>query len=323
MIKININDSLYPENLRKIEGPPEFLYLEGNTQLLNSKSLAIIGARNCSENGIKIATKFATELSTSGITIVSGLAKGIDTVAHTSSYDKKGRTIAVLAGGFNKIFPEENIELYKQILKNDGLVVTEYSPDEEANSKNFLHRNRIVSGLSLGVLIIEAFSRSGTSNTAKNAKKQGKEVFTVPHEIWDSRGVGTNRLLKQGAKLITDSTEILDILKLTKFRNEYLDLKSQGLFDEFYHKPNYYISKKSKKKLEVSDSLNIQSGGIISFSDPKQSQIYNLIKNSDTFALPNDLVHATGYSINEILSILFMLEVDGAIKKVEGGYICS
>lgn len=323
MIKININDSIYPEKLRKIKEPPEALYLEGNTQLLNSTSLAIVGARNCSENGIRIATKFATELSTTGITIVSGLAKGIDAIAHASSYDKKGKTIAVLPSGLNKIFPEENIELYEKILENDGLIVTEYPPNVEADSKKFLQRNRIVSGLSLGLFIVEAFSRSGTSNTAKNARQQGKIVFTVPHEIWDSRGVGTNRQIKHGAKLITDSSEILDYLKLTKFRNEYLILKSQGLFDEFYNKPNYYIPKKSKNSFKAPNNFNIKSKSQITFSDPKQSQIYNIIKNSSIPALPNDLVHTTGFSINEVLSILFMLEVDGAIKKIEGGYICS
>ena len=315
MIKININNNLYPDKLRSMENPPKFLYLEGNTQLLNSKSIAIVGSRNCSENGKKIAQKFSTELSSSGITIISGLALGIDTVAHTYSYNKKGKTIAVLGCGLNKIFPKENITLYKKILENDGLIVSEYPPDQEAKSEYFLERNRIVSGLSLGILIVEAFSRSGTSNTAKYARQQGKEVFTVPHEIWDSRGVGTNRLIKQGAKLITDTSEILDILKLTKFRNCYLDLKSNGIFNEFSNKPHYYIPKKSKNILEHSS--------ISSFSNPRQSKIYNNIKNSTIPLSPNDLVHKTGYSITEILSILFMLEIDGHTKKVSGGYICT
>ena len=317
MIKIDIKDDLYPEKLKKIDIPPKNLYLEGNIDLLNSPSIAIVGSRNCSENGIRITAKFATELASSGITILSGLALGIDSVAHRYSYDKKGKTIAILGCGFNKIFPKENIELYEKIIKNDGLIVTEYPPDEEAKSSYFLERNRIVSALSLGVLIVEAFSRSGTSNTAKNARKQGKEVFTVPHEIWDSRGVGTNRLLKQGAKLITDTSEILDILKLTKYRNYYLKLKSDGIFDEFSHKPNYYIPKKEKNIEKISASFP-------SFSDPKQAEIYNIIRNrnSKSTISANDLAHITNYSINEILSILFLLEVNGVVKKTQGGYIC-
>lgn len=326
--KITINDKIYPKRLKAIENAPKSLYLMGNADLLNSNSIAIVGSRKSSENGQKLAAKFATELSSSGITIVSGLALGIDTIAHIFSYDKKGKTIAVLGSGFNKIFPKENIELYKTILENGGLVITEYPPNEDAKPCYFLERNRIVSGLSLGLLVIEALYRSGTSVTARLAIKQGKKVFTVPHEIWDSRGVGTNRLLKQGANLITDTSDILHTLKLGRFHNEYFKLKKEGFFDNF--SKNFKISNSINSNLLKNysylnsifknDSNKTNFSG--TFSDLKKSQIYEAIKTSNIPSSPNDLAHKTGYSINEILSILFMFEIDGIISKSQGGYIC-
>ena len=198
MKKININDTLYPKTLKSIPNPPLSLYVAGNIDLLNSKSIAIIGSRYASENGKLLAEKFATELSQIGITIISGLALGIDSAAHTSSYNKKGKTIAVLGSGFNNIFPEENTSLFKEIINNDGLIISEYPPNTQVKSNYFIARNRIISGLSLGILVIEAQYRSGTSVTARIAKEQGRPIFTLPHELWDSNGVGTNKLLKMG-----------------------------------------------------------------------------------------------------------------------------
>ena len=222
MKKINIDDPFYPEKLKKIPKPPLCLYTEGNLDLLNTNSIAIIGSRVASENGKKFAKKFATELSQIGLTIISGLARGIDTVAHAGSYNQVGKTIAVLGCGFNKIYPPENLDLYKKILDNNGLVVSEYSPDTEAQSSNFINRNRIISGLALGILVVEAKSKSGTGKTAKIAKKQGKAVFALPHEIDDLHGVGTNRLIKNGAILTTETIDILNTLKLVKYTFSYI-----------------------------------------------------------------------------------------------------
>ena len=181
--KISINDSIYPESLKTIKNPPKLLYVIGKTDLLNYKSIAIIGSRKASDEGKKIAQKFATELSCIGLTIISGLAKGIDSQAHIGAYNKKGKTIAVLPSGFNNIFPEENIDLAKKILINGGLLISEYPPETIEQSSNFLARNRIISGLSTGLLIVESAFRSGTSVTAKYAKSQNKPIFAIPHEI--------------------------------------------------------------------------------------------------------------------------------------------
>lgn len=293
MIKININNILYPSRLKNISNPPESIYAEGNLELLNSNSIAIIGSRQASENGKKLAKKFSNELSQIGITVVSGLARGIDTVVHSNSYNQEGKTIAVLGSGFNKIFPPENAILCKKILENNGLIISEYLPDEEKLSSRFRARNRIISGLSLGVLVIESKYKSGTSITANFAQKQNKPVFALPHEIDNPHGVGTNRLLKNGAILITDTLDILEKLQLLDLKDRYFNLNN---------------TENSSNRIPV-------------FANSIQSIIYKFISTSPIS--PNDLVKQTKLSINEILSSLFILEMDGYIKKVEGGYICT
>ena len=292
MKKLNINDKLYPIRLRNIPDAPTNLYLEGNIELLNSFSIAIIGSRAASENGKSLAKKFSYELSNIGITIISGLARGIDTAAHTNSYNQTGKTIAILGCGFNKIFPPENSVLLKKIVENDGLIVSEYSPDISVSSDRLRDRNRIISGLSLGVLVIEAKQKSGTGVTFNHAIKQHKPIFAIPHAIDDPHGVGTNRMLKNGAYLVTDTLDILNRLKLTEFKEIY---------------------KKNKKS-------NILNKRNCNFSDSKQELIFNLLNDKPISA--NDLSRKSECSVSEILSTLFILEMNGYIKKVQGGYIC-
>lgn len=164
---IKITDSKYPKRLLEIKNPPKQLYVKGNDELLNNDSLAIVGSRKCTSYGIKYTKEFASEISKNNITIISGLALGIDTVAHEFSKDFKGKTIAVVGCGLDKIYPEENKELFKQILENDGCIISEYPPGTEINTKNFPRRNRIISGISMGVLVIEAACKSGSTITAR------------------------------------------------------------------------------------------------------------------------------------------------------------
>lgn len=163
--------------------------MEGNKKILETNAISIIGSRSCSENGARIAKKFAKDLVEQNITIVSGMAEGIDTAAHIGALEAGGITIAVLGCGFNHIYPEENIPLFEQIIENGGAVITEYPPSTYAKSDQFIARNRIVSGLSMGTLVVEAAYRSGTSVTAEIAKKQGRKVFCIPHERDNMHGV--------------------------------------------------------------------------------------------------------------------------------------
>ncbi len=287
---ITIEDNRYPDSLRKIKNPPKQLYTEGNVELLKNNIISIIGSRSCSQNGKELANKFTKELVYQGITIVSGMALGIDTIAHETTLREKGETIAVLGNGLNRIFPIENKELYQQIIKNRGLVVTEYPPEEKAKSSNFLARNRIVSGLALGILVIEAAYRSGTSVTAKLAKEQGKEVFALPHEVNDIHGVGTNRLISRGAKIVTNTEDIIKEFPFLQYKNP--------------------PKEKEVKPQNVKKICNNQ----------KYNEIYQWI-TEEPISL-NEIYKKSHKTIAEINSILLMLEIQGLVKKVVGGYVC-
>ena len=285
MIEIKIENSQYPDALRKIKNPPKQLYLEGNIELLNKNSIAIIGSRNCSENGKILAKKFAKELVEQGLTIISGMAKGIDSHAHIETLNNNGNTIAVLGNGFNNIFPKENINLYRKIIESNGLIISEYPPNVKAKSEFFLERNRIVSGLSIGILVIEAAYRSGTSVTARIAKEQGKKIFVLPHEIGDIHGVGTNNLIRKGATLVTSTKEIIKEYDFLKYKK---------------------ISKKENLKIE--------------FKTIEEKQVYLLLKIKITNI--NIISDKLQLPINKINEILFMLELHGYIKKKKGVYEC-
>lgn len=214
MKTIKITDINYPKRLKEIKNPPKQLYIEGDEKLLNNKSIAIVGSRNCTNYGIKYAEEFAKELSKNNITIVSGLAIGIDTVAHEFSKDYKGKTIAVLGSGLDIIYPKENKELYKKILENGGCIISEYEKGIKIDSKNFPKRNRIVSGISLGILVIEAAYKSGSTITARLGFEQSKKVFCLPRNLGEVKGRGTNELIKKGAILVTDPKDILKELEI-------------------------------------------------------------------------------------------------------------
>lgn len=210
----------YPVKLLQIQEPPKRLYIEGNEKLLNNNAIAIVGSRKATEYGKKCASYFAKELSKKGITIVSGLAVGIDSIAHIHSMEEKGKTIAVIGSGFKHITPKENYYLYRQIIENGGCIVSEYPPETQEETANYPRRNRIISGLAMGVLVVEARYRSGSSITANLAIKQKKEVFCVPNRIDEKTGSGTNNLIQKGANLVTCPEDILDFYHLENLSEE-------------------------------------------------------------------------------------------------------
>lgn len=208
---INISDDNYPAKLKNIYAPPITIFAKGDISLLNSKSIAIVGSREPSKYGIYVAEKFSKELSKEGITIVSGLARGIDTFAHVGALSSFGKTIAVLGSGIDVVYPKENAKYYREISEK-GLIISEYIVGTAPESKNFPQRNRIISGLSDGVLVVEARKNSGTMITTDFALEQGKELYVIPGNITSNLSVGTNNLIKEGAKLVTDVYEILEDL---------------------------------------------------------------------------------------------------------------
>ena len=216
------------------------------------------------------------------ICIISGMALGIDTAAHIGAKGNPGNTIAVLGSGFNNIYPKENIGLFKEILKNNGTIISEYPPDTMPESKNFPKRNRIISGMAEGVLVVEAMHRSGTTITAKYARKQNREIFCIPSNIGIKTGVGTNKLIQQGAKLITSANDILAELKM-----------------DIYKKQEVYEKRKNVKK--------------------EYREVYNLITNMPINI--NEICQKTKLDIGKINEIILMLEIENLVKQLPGNEV--
>lgn len=214
---ISIEDKNYPQNLKAIPGAPIVLYVKGEITETDSLSIAIVGSRKASFYGLSLAEKFASGLSGYNMTIVSGMARGIDTYAHRGALKNKGRTIAVMGSGFNQIYPYENKELAEDIALN-GAVISEFPMDTAPVRQNFPRRNRIISGLSLGVLVVEAARNSGALITADFALEQGRDVFALPGKIDSINSLGTNDLIKEGAKLVLNVEDVIEGLNLYMLR---------------------------------------------------------------------------------------------------------
>jgi len=211
---ITLQDDNYPTLLRTIPDAPPVLYMRGRLTSDDEKCLAIVGTRKPSKYGWDATLQLAYHVSQQNVTIVSGLAQGIDTAAHRGALSGRGRTIAVMANGIDKIYPNENLDLAQEIMKH-GALITEMPIGSAPIGKNFPRRNRIISGLSLGVLVAEAPEKSGALITVTAANEQGREVFAIPHNIFSKTGRGTNQLIQDGAKLVLRVRDILDELDLT------------------------------------------------------------------------------------------------------------
>jgi len=203
------NEPDYPPLLRHIDSAPPLICIKGKAELAKREAVAIVGSRNASANGKRLARMFATELAEAGYAIVSGLARGIDTAAHEAALTRG--TVAVIANGIDITYPPENAGL-QQAIGTDGLLISETPPGAEPREKSFPRRNRIISGMSRAVIIVEAALRSGSLITARFANEQGREVFAVPGSPFDPRAEGTNRLIRDGAHLLSRSQEVLDVL---------------------------------------------------------------------------------------------------------------
>lgn len=206
---VSILDEEYPKVLKEIYDPPISLYCKGDKTILGKKSIGIVGCRDASEYGKKAAKYFAYQLAKENVVIVSGLARGIDSYAHIGNICAQGKTIAVIGNGLDRIYPEENTMLAQRIVKEGGVIVSEYPLGTKPNKMNFPARNRIISGLSTGILVVEAKKKSGTLITVDFALEQGKDVFVVPGNIDSINSVGTNDLIKQGAKMVTHYSDII------------------------------------------------------------------------------------------------------------------
>jgi len=216
---VTLADDDYPALLREAGGPPPVLFYRGQLIETDTTAVAIVGTRRVSPYGREVATQIGAGLAEAGVTVVSGLALGIDGIAHQAALEAGGRTIAVLGGGINRIYPHEHRGLARRI-SEQGAVLSEYAPDRKPDAPNFPARNRIISGLSLGVVVVEAPDRSGALITVDFAADQGRDVFAVAGNVTAANSMGTNRLIRDGARLVRSADDVLEDLQLRRAARE-------------------------------------------------------------------------------------------------------
>jgi len=209
---VTLGSAEYPANLARIDVPPRVLFVRGMLKAEDAQAVAVVGSRSCTSYGKRVAERFGHDLARAGYTVVSGLARGIDGMAHRGALAARGRTIAVLAGGLSKVYPPEHADLAAEIVASGGALLTEAAMLMEPMASMFPTRNRIISGLSRGVVLVEAAEKSGALITASRAAEQGREAFAVPGNVDSPASAGTLRLLRQGAKLVRNAADVIDDL---------------------------------------------------------------------------------------------------------------
>jgi DNA processing protein len=234
---VTVDEEQYPKELKNIEDPPYGLFYKGDiSKYNNTLSVSIVGSRACSRYGIDVTKIITKELIENNVTIVSGMAKGIDAIAHKTAVDNNGYTVAVLGCGVDVIYPKENLKLYNDIISKGGCVLSEFVPGTRPLSMNFPIRNRIISGLSKLTIIAEAGEKSGTLITATKALEQGKDVIAVPGSIFSEESKGTNKLIKEGAHVFTEVDDIFYLLGIVKNKNNKIinDNIKSSVCEELY-----------------------------------------------------------------------------------------
>ncbi|HOG08010.1 MAG: DNA-processing protein DprA [Syntrophales bacterium] len=295
MTLLTFQDADYPRRLLNIYDFPPLLYVRG-TLSNEDIPIAVVGSRQASPYGRFTTERLCRELALRGITVVSGMARGIDSAAHSGALAGRGRTIAVLGSGPDVIYPPENESLYRKIAAS-GAVISEYPFGTPPNAANFPARNRIISGLSLGVVVVEAGMKSGSLITARIALEQGREVFAVPGAIDSSGSRGTHRLLKEGAKLIEGVDDILEEILPQLQRAGIVPPAAQPSPDA------------------IPDAATSDGAAMESLSERER------IVFSALSAIPvdaNALVHATGLTVQEIITALLQLELNGLVRQMPG-----
>ncbi|NVK33229.1 MAG: DNA-protecting protein DprA [Rhodobacteraceae bacterium] len=276
----------YPPHLRHIDSPPPLLSVRGGIAVRSPKTIAIAGARNSSLSGQKITQNIASELGLNGFVISSGLARGIDAAAHTASLQTG--TVAVFAGGIDVIYPSENTQLLERILDNDGNAICEMPFGWKARGRDFPRRNRLISGMALGLVIIEAAQKSGSLHTARFALEQNREIFAVPGSPMDPRSTGANRLIQQGAMLTTCAADILSVLEGR--------LEPEFPFNAEIGEPS------------ANDNLEVEEP-----SETARSKLLSALGPSPVMV--DELIRFTGESPRTIQILLLELELAGRIER--------
>ncbi|HCG76539.1 MAG: DNA-protecting protein DprA [bacterium (Candidatus Ratteibacteria) CG_4_10_14_3_um_filter_41_18] len=285
---ITLEDQDYPANLKLIYAPPAVLYIQGEIKAKDRLAIAVVGTRRCSYYGRKTANSLSYELVNRGFTIVSGMARGIDTEVHKGALKAGGRTIAVLGSGLARIYPGENKNLSKEIAQS-GAVISEFPLLTSPERGNFPRRNRIISGLSLGLVVIEAPNKSGALITADFALEQGREVFAIPGNVDQPTSSGTLHLIKQGAKLVTQVDDIIEEL---------------GALINLLPK-----KKEEQGKKRISGGLGLKE---------REQEIYQLLTISPRHI--DEIIKESNFPASVALSALMTLELKGLVKQLPGKF---
>lgn len=284
---LTIAEEGYPELLKKIADPPPIIYVKGDLAVLAKPALAIVGTRQPSRYGLEAAEYFARELAGRGLLVVSGLALGIDTAAHQGALAAGGETIAVLGSGLDNLFPRANLDLSEQVVAR-GALLSEFPPSQPPDRWTFPRRNRIISGLTLGTIVIEGNYKSGAMITAKTALEQGREVFALPGNVFSELARGPHWLIKQGAKLVESIDDVLDELK---FILPGLALSSQTEAEQLPLLPPPELN---AEEAELYQRLSLQP------------------QHLDSLAI------ATGWPTARVSSVLMSLELKKTIRQLPG-----
>ena len=271
-------DDAYPSLLKQIYAPPPVLYVRGTLSIDDEWAVGVVGTRRATSYGKQVARMLGADLARSNVTVVSGLARGIDGIAHQAALDAGGRTIAVMACGLDQVYPPEHRKLAQAIVEN-GALVSDYPLGTRPEARNFPPRNRIISGLSLGVVVVEAGRRSGALITAEFALEQGREVFAVPGNIVSRTSVGSNRLIRDGARMVLGVQDILEELNLTMIEHQ----------------------------AEARAFLP---------ADPTEARLLNLVSDDPTHV--DELCRQSNLPIHEVSSTLTMMELKGMVRQVGG-----
>ena len=301
---ITWEDDFYPYNLKQIEDFPPILYALGNIDLLkNDNALAIVGSRNSSLSARRLAAQLSSELAAQNMVIVSGMAKGIDKAAHEGALSSNGNTIAVLGTGIDVVYPRENEEIYKKIAEN-GLILSEYPFHTKPQANNFPRRNRLVSGLSKGVLVVEAGIRSGSLITVHQALEQGRDIYAIPGAPYDDRCAGCNLLIKEGAILVERAKDVLDNFNFTQVKFAPRKLKEPETGDLFE-----YSLDNSENNSDISENKDEYSE-LLSLISESGEDLDDIIRNS---ALPAEV----------IMRMVVELELENKVIRLPGNKIAK
>ncbi len=285
-------DAAYPALLREIARPPPQLFVRGNVDALSLPQLSVVGSRNATPGGTETAHNFASHLAVRGFCITSGLAEGIDAAAHRGALEVRGRTLAVCGTGPDMVYPRQHERLAEEIVAAGGAIVSEFAPGTAVNRANFPRRNRLISGLSVGTLVVEAGVRSGALITARHAMEQGREVFAIPGSIHNPVARGCHQLIRNGAKLVETAADIVE--ELTSL------LASLRLEDTPQHEGS---SPKAPDGLADTGAEYAQLLAAMAW-DPVDA---------------DSLVARSGLTIGEVSSMLLMLEMQGSVRALSGG----